>query len=992
MVTNRYLLMKTLFKLFLGLFLLVIILMGAAYFVVTRPAFQKSLIEDKLPPGSSLKHIQVTTGNVELQELKLLLEDGTTLKIGSMSSGFSTLAAVFDRTIRLQGLELDGLLVELPESAAPSEAPAEEPVLDRGTTEAPAVEAEPAAKDDAKSPAEALYALGQIDWLFDIDSIHLNGVFIDPARNRYALSIDSNKIAPGAESEMEATLSLESSEAMQGGLKDFSSELRIQFTQNPDGGFEKINIGSQTQGSDAAGAKLLSANQSLDLTVDAFAETAQLTVSFDADLPRPEVFAPELAALQGLTLQGDLNASAVGEALTLANVDLLAATNGRIAASVKLKQSLTLGAQQKVSGDLMDVELINLPLAWINPWLGDGLFLSGAPLSARIAVSGQSDGGLQVVSRQPIEIGPISMKKGEYPLLDNVTIRMNPVFHVDADGNFSYDLGEFELLDRYGDIVVGTVSGTKTEAEGSSPLAGLQTKARLQLGLAEVYSQPALRGKASVLAGQATVHLDIDGAAEYPAQLQAAVTGLRARGMPGSRQDYRMAAQLKQSPSGSYALGANLEAGSENRATTSMQLAGQVNPEKQPLPFKVSLTSSKITQSDLELLAAAFEPNEAAQMQPPSPVYETTPDRTRKNTSQGTTAVSSRPPWADLDGDIAIKIDSLLLASGQTITHLTANAKVSEPELIVDNIQAGLDEGRLTGDAKVLYNSKSETAYHIASNLSLQNLDPAAFSKKRSRSFPVQGLFDGQFNFEGHGATLEEAADASQGELTITGRDGVLTAFDLNNRSQLGLIGVGILGQTLDRPGVTAMSQAIPYFKDMRFEDFTLKLTRGEDKQVRIPELSFIGDNLRINGEGFIAASSLGDILDQPLTLSLGLGAKGRLIDYLETLQLLGPNTSEDGFRDWKSEINIGGTLDDPDTSALQKILTDAAYRAINEPEPKKTEQASTPAAGQDQMVLPGQGQAQAVESTEPPEKSKEEQIIDDIEMGLDLFNAVLGN
>ena len=55
-----------------------------------------------------------------------------------------------------------------------------------------------------------------------------------------------------------------------------------------------------------------------------------------------------------------------------------------------------------------------------------------------------------------------------------------------------------------------------------------------------------------------------------------------------------------------------------------------------------------------------------------------------------------------------------------------------------------------------------------------------------------------------------------------------------------------------------------------------------------IPELVFRGDSLLIEGEGLIAASSLADLLNQPLDLNLGFGAKGKLEEHLDVLQLLG--------------------------------------------------------------------------------------------------------
>ncbi|TVP79071.1 MAG: hypothetical protein EA353_07170, partial [Puniceicoccaceae bacterium] len=245
---------------------------------------------------------------------------------------------------------------------------------------------------------------------------------------------------------------------------------------------------------------------------------------------------------------------------------------------------------------------------------------------------------------------------------------------------------------------------------------------------------------------------------------------------------------------------------------------------------------------------------------------------------------------------------------------------------------------------------------------------------------PVKGLFDGDFQLEGAGASLEDAFEHSEASLLVTGREGILTAFELDDRSQLGLLGAGLLGQQLNRPGITAMSQAVPYFTNMPFDSFTLNLVRGQDKVVRIPKLSFLGESLRIEGEGLVAASRLDDVLNQPLQLSLAFGAKGRLINYLETLQLLGPQTAADGFRSWNRKINIVGTLADPDTSALKDMLNEAARRAISGRE------ASSPASDATRTDL-SEGAP-----TQPAERTKRDRRRDDIEMGLDLLNSLLGN
>ena len=186
------------------------------------------------------------------------------------------------------------------------------------------------------------------------------------------------------------------------------------------------------------------------------------------------------------------------------------------------------------------------------------------------------------------------------------------------------------------------------------------------------------------------------------------------------------------------------------------------------------------------------------------------------------------------------------------------------------------------------------------------------------------------------------------------------------------------------------MAQAVPYFKDMKFESFILELVRGKDKQVRIPKLELMGDNLSVNGYGAIAAGNIGEILDHPLYLTLGLGAKGRLVDHLETLQLLGTKTSEDGFRTWNQDIEIRGSLGDPDTSALKERLNNAARRALDKS--GKGEAAGTPTLpAEDVNVLPGQNNASERAPLKNKEKSKQEALRDDIEMGLELINSIFG-
>ena len=114
------------------------------------------------------------------------------------------------------------------------------------------------------------------------------------------------------------------------------------------------------------------------------------------------------------------------------------------------------------------------------------------------------------------------------------------------------------------------------------------------------------------------------------------------------------------------------------------------------------------------------------------------------------------------------------------------------------------------------------------------------------------------------------------------------------------------------------------------------------------------------------------------------------MVDHLETLQLLGTETNEDGFRIWNKDIEIRGSLGDPDTSALKERLNNAALRALDKPVIGEAAGTLTPPA-EDVKVLPGQNNASERAPSKNKEKSKQEALRDDIEMGLELINSIFG-
>jgi len=989
--------MKALLKIFLVLVVLFVLLLGGAYLLLTNGGFQKRMIEKRLPAGSSLESVKVTLNSAKLEGLTLALADGTQVKLKRLDTKISPLAALFDRTIEMGALQVEGLLVDVPGSLVATEAtrvPSGVPERPAAGTPGPAGQAEdgPSGKPARANPLRPVYDLAQLDWRFDIERIDVDGRIRDAAGNKFAFTLDADPIKPGERSTVNAEATLVSGQSLQAGLQSFQARLKAELAQSSKGGFDYIGVEAGLAGANASGGRVLDASFGLELAIDGAEETSDLKLRFTADVPEPERFAPDMAMLGALEVEGELAALTEGATTRLEAADAsVSGASGKVL-EVDLKQSLVLGANQTYTGELLDVRLSGVPLAWVNPFLGDGLFLEGAPLTASLVLAGEPGGALRIRSLQPVTAGPFNLSRGEARVVERLSLSLRPEMRIQPETSLDLTLNGLSLADRYGEVaaVDGTVSMRMVERGPENPFAGIKADLSLEADLGSLLKQPALAERYNLLGGKLASSIAIDGAADHPLRIDGALAQLRTPDAPAGR-DYRFAAQTKQAGE-RWWWGLNLEAGPQTRPSTQVGISGFIEPASEPLAFKADLVGERVTQSDLTHLATAF-----------APAGTTTPARApREPQAQGgigrtggTEAVATDgealPPWAGLDGTASVKLGEIYLASGQTIVDLVGAAVVGERLLELKDLSAAIGTGRFRGGGGVDFQASASRPYMVDATFDFTDVDPSVFAKP-GEPFPVRGNFNGTLAAKGAGETLESALEATQGELTITGADGVLTAFEIDGKVRAALAGTRVLGllssAVLEDDSYAAMAQAVtrvvPYFKDIRFNEFVLKLNRGADRRIMIPQLRVAGDNLLIDASGFVAATQLSEALDQPLNLNLSLGSKGQLAGYLEQLKLLEPQkeASED-YRMWTEGLNIGGTLADPDTGAILDLLVTAAKKNFaKKPAPSEPKASETG----------GQGGEAATPEEPKKKKTKEEQIIEDIGMGLDLLNSAFGN
>ena len=993
--------MKTFFRIAVILFLLVLVVLAGTYLTLTNAGFQKGLVERQLPAGSSIESIHVTTSKVTLTGLVWILEDGTRVQIESLDTPFKPLAAVFDQTIKAGLVQIEGLRVDLPGVVEPnaSSSASTDSVDDPPATDMP--DTLSVTESPTANPIEWLIAMGDFEWLFDIDGIDIEGVIYDGRAAQHTLRVGSASIRPGQTSQIEASLQLLADVPLPSGLKAIDASAALSFKQQANGGFESLQLESNLVGNDLNGGRVVAVQQSLDLVVDdTLGEEATVSVRFDADLPKPHVFVPNLAPLGPLTVSGNAVASIDGERITLSAGDLVVSAAGAELVALNLKRSILLGGQQEMAGEWLEASITAFQLEWLNPWLSDGLQVhSQAPVSLMLSVADTVNGEFTITAVESLQLGPLAVLESGVPLLEEITVRVSPEFQLNTEQSLVYALNSLSVADQYGAFIQGSASGLiQLEAPrgAANPFAGLQAQAKLQVGLQEVSQLPMFTGSASTLSGQLALDLNVDGFADEPLELQAKIQGLRVRTIPSIIKDYIVTLRLnKMRNPKEWRMDADLLAGPVSRPSTSLQLAATLDSDSKPLRFSVDLSGPLVNQEDISVLAAALSLREEATPKPSLPGEARRGALTLSSAPRSKAMSSPVPPaWAMLDGDVDVKIDEFRLEAGQMIEAITLQADVSEPKLIVDPISAKIGGGEFKGNATVEYAFSELKPYSLTADFHCTDVNPAVFAK-RYQTPPVQGQFDGVFEMIGVGATLEAAIEDSSARFKVTSAQGVLTAFELDERRQLGLGLAGLLGQSLDRPGIAALSQTISYFKEIRFNDFSFELSRGTDKRVLVPQLRLEGESILIDASGSVGASRLDDVLDQPLDLTLSLSAKGRITEYLDILDLLQSTVGEDGFTRWNQDIEITGTLTDPDTGALMDILNDAAKGAFSKPSKREQRTEETvPINPLRAALLPqGDGTSQAaIELEEPQEKSKEQRRRDEIEMGLDLINSLFGN
>jgi hypothetical protein len=297
------------------------------------------------------------------------------------------------------------------------------------------------------------------------------------------------------------------------------------------------------------------------------------------------------------------------------------------------------------------------------------------------------------------------------------------------------------------------------------------------------------------------------------------------------------------------------------------------------------------------------------------------------------------PFWPSGRGRLSVRIDSLSLPRfdlGDVRCALTFDPGALEMEGGTAKFGAGCS-ARVAG--KILFSQGAQGPYALQATASVSDLDSAPFFREINPDVPpaIDGHFDitGQLTSVGDG--IRGLGDALQGECKLSSRSGSFRALRTGvieplrqNQSRIvdALDSVtSLFGKKADK-SFDAVVGTAEGLSEIHYDQLNIDATRGADLDLHFSQISLIAPEEHVSGSGTVTHVDGISVGDQPLSLDLNLGVRGRLEALMGVVGMLKDDGQDElGYAQLYQPIHLGGTLRDIDQSQWRDMLVRAPLR-----------------------------------------------------------------
>lgn len=923
--------MKTFFKIALTLCLVCVGLIVAAYFVVTNPSIQTKFIVGQLPEGITLEKIQITLRVIKLEKLSLQQPDAAPIEIGNFEAKYSITEVLFSKNVHLSKLFIDELHID----GRPSNQSSEE--LADQTPPAPL----------QIVVNEALNQLHELRYPITIDTLEINGRYTVADDLETPFKLSATNIVPGAGSKIQLHLPAQNYSALPETISTAELKAVLAFTQAENGSLSADQLKLAIDLGDPKELKRIQITSTQNLNFDPASKTTTLNSTYALQTAQPESLYAQLRALKSLQLTATHQIALDTEGATLYPVEFALKLDDAPILSISPKEPIDLN---KFPTSLqLDTRVESLQ--WLSSLMPTGDSISSEPIQTSLLI-GRSDTSFSFKPIAPLVISGLNYTRGQETLLKDLQLTISPDIVQLPDGSFYIQLTQLELRDTFGTLFDLNGSATFGEAENA-------TSAQLNylFPSPRIFDQAIFTQKPALLSGQIKGQLTYNPTTNMPFAFDGSLSQLRTTDRQRvSDFNWQIALQPDASQGSNFRIQSSI--GSISKPSTSLTAKGSFRSEANTQHINATIESEQILQSDLNGLIAALSPrsNEAPEKQPAP-----------------TTPSPETPFWEGFEADIETRIDKLVLENGIELTQISARFISRADKLSIESLKANAGGGQFSGQMQLNYLESADKPYSIQTLTQIQDVYPNLLVGRRNQ-LPVQGPFDAELKLNGQGSSPYEAFNQAYGHIDLSAQSGLITAFELDSKKQLGLAGAQLgsiaLSKLFDNDNIEKTTQAftntLPYFQNIPYDNLKIRFSREKDADVTIENFDVDSEFLRIQATGKIETKSFENLINDPFQLKLQLSAKDYLAKQLDVLSLLKTEATSDGYRPWVETIEIGGTLKKPDTSKITQLL----YKAVETSLSKKKTSSNT--------------NTETNTQNEPPKNKREERI----EQGLKLLES----
>ena len=287
------------------------------------------------------------------------------------------------------------------------------------------------------------------------------------------------------------------------------------------------------------------------------------------------------------------------------------------------------------------------------------------------------------------------------------------------------------------------------------------------------------------------------------------------------------------------------------------------------------------------------------------------------------TSVPSPIPWKGMTGNATLNLDRLIMPQGLVMEGLNAELSVRPDSISMTSFSTGLDQGSIKGNGDLIFTEGHETPFTLRAEGTVINI-PSDLLDLGSGA-PITGNWNGNLSVLGQAQNLELLKDSVKVSMDVEGSEGILQLARVNEganqTAQLLNLGLSLFGGNDGRMG--AVSRMTQYLQRVPYDSIRIEVDRFPSGEVAIRDFTIQGPELLLAGKGSIDADSWETLLQGALNINLAMGTKGSFGESANVLGLTSQNLTGE-YQLWKKPINISGTVDNPNYSALKDMILGA--------------------------------------------------------------------